>query len=278
MIRHRPGFALELLAWGLRGHADEYSDARTESVELNERLPAEYAADSVISVRGKDGHKRFVIVEVQRRFDERKLWSWAAYVGGLMGRYKRAVMLVVFCPTRETADKYRQPISPPESCLLLCPVVVGPDELPVLREPEDVLASLEIATLSAIAHPTDTETLVSVAKTLATSGDERGLIYYDYLRGQLPIVVRMQLEELMRTQVDRLPDAFTRPIEIKAEERGEVRKAVDILLLVLDQRQIRIPSDVRTIVESCTDQVLLDCWLRRALTATNADEVFQDPA
>ncbi|WP_433509934.1 hypothetical protein ACQP2T_39310 [Nonomuraea sp. CA-143628] len=274
MITRRPAFALELLAWGLRGTADGYHDACVESVELNERLPAEYAADSVISVRGPDGAKRFVIVEVQRRFDERKLWSWAAYVGGLMGRYKRAVMLVVFCPDRKTAEIYKKPISPDESCLILCPVVVGPDELPILREPEDVLASLEIATLSAIAHPDDLKTVVSVAKTLATSDDDRGLVYYDYLRGQLPISVRAQLEEIMRTEVERRPDAFTRPIEIKAEARGEARGLATALLRVLERRELKIPSDLRQEIESCSDLELLNLWHDRAITATTSDDVF----
>jgi hypothetical protein len=57
-------------------------------VELNERLPAEYMADAVISIKGPDGRKRYVIVEIQRQYDKRKVWSWAAYVGGLMGRYQ----------------------------------------------------------------------------------------------------------------------------------------------------------------------------------------------
>nr|BFE80857.1 hypothetical protein GCM10020093_034580 [Planobispora longispora] len=85
MARRRPAFALELLALGLQANTDGYHDARLESVELHERLPAEYLADSVISVQGPDGKRRFVIIEVQRAWDERKVWSWAAYVGGLMG-------------------------------------------------------------------------------------------------------------------------------------------------------------------------------------------------
>jgi hypothetical protein len=51
-------------------------------------------------------------------------------------------------------------------------VVVGPDELPVLRDPEDILASPETATLSAIAHHDDMEAVTSVAVTPAESGDE----------------------------------------------------------------------------------------------------------
>lgn len=97
MITQRPAFALELLGLGLRASADAYTDPRCESVELNERKPVEYAADSVISVRGPDGGRRFVIVEMQNKYKEEKFWAWAAYVGGLMGRYKCPVMLVVIC-------------------------------------------------------------------------------------------------------------------------------------------------------------------------------------
>ncbi|GGP07960.1 hypothetical protein LDL08_21290 [Nonomuraea glycinis] len=58
-------------------------------------------------------------------------------------------------------------------------MVVGPNELPILREAQDVLASPEIATLSAITRPHDVETVVAVATTLATFDDERGLIHIE---------------------------------------------------------------------------------------------------
>ncbi|WP_141704118.1 hypothetical protein [Planobispora rosea] len=155
MARRRPIFALELLALGLRATADGYHDARLESVELNERLPAEYLADSVISLQGPDGNRRFLIVEVQRAWDNRKVWSWAAYVGGLMGRHHCAVILIVICFTKAVAARYDRPIAPPDSCMLLCPIVVGPDQFPLPGCAEDVLASPEVAVLSAITHPDD---------------------------------------------------------------------------------------------------------------------------
>jgi hypothetical protein len=276
MISRRPGFALELLAWGLRGHADDYHDACLESVDLNERLPTEYRADSVISVKGPDGRKRFVIVEVQRTYKEEKVWTWAAYAGALMGRHKCGVMLVVVCLDQKTADKYRRPITSAESSLIICPVVVGPNELPILREAQDVLASPEIATLSAITRPNDVETVVAVATTLATFDDERGLIYYDYLRGQLPETVRSQLEELMIDTAPRLPDRFTEPIERAAEARGEARGEAKCLLTVLEARQLSILADQREIIESCADTGKLLSWTKKAATASSVEEIFAD--
>ncbi|MEU8110439.1 hypothetical protein AB0C18_42710 [Nonomuraea muscovyensis] len=175
---------------------------------------------------------------------------------------------------RATADRYRRPIAPPDNCLILCPVVVGPDELPILREREDVLSSPEIATLSAIAHQDDFDTVVSVATALATFDDDRSLVYYDYLRGQLSEELRAKLEDIMIETAPRLPDRFTLPIEQEAEARGETRGEAKALLTLLAARNLTLTPDLRETVESCTDEEVLLRWTTRAATASSAHEVF----
>ncbi|MFI6319153.1 hypothetical protein ACIBG8_16610 [Nonomuraea sp. NPDC050556] len=267
MIMQRPAFALELLGLGLRASPDAYTDARCESVELNERRPVEYAADSVISVRGPDGGRRFVIVEMQNTYKEEKFWAWAAYVGGLMGRYRCPVMLVVICLDQADADKYRRRFLPDDSCIVLAIVVVGPSELPLLRDREDVLASPELATLAAVAHA-DLETAAAVADIVVTLGDERSSIYYSYLCMHLPESMRARLEALMAKSVYEYSDRFTQIFE----NRGRGAS----LVAVMGARGMELDDVHRAQVEACTDCDQLQQWIVRAATATSVEEIFGD--
>ncbi|GGK94840.1 hypothetical protein Ppa06_49210 [Planomonospora parontospora subsp. parontospora] len=283
MTRRRPAFALELLALGLKAHPDGYHDARLESVELNERLPAEYMADSVISVEGPGGGRRFVIVEVQRAWDDRKVWSWAAYVGGLMGRHRCAVLLVVVCLNKAVAARYDRPIMPTDSCMLLCPVVVGPDQLPLPRTTEDVLASPELAVLCAIAHSDDFDVVSTVGTAMAEIEDERGPVYYDYLYGHLAEPVRARLEEIMSTVtpetesgIERLMRRREAIAEARTKARTEVHTKAEMLVLVLETRGLTPSPSQRERIASCTDPEALTAWVTRAATATATAEVFGD--
>jgi len=59
-------------------------------------------------------------------------------------------------------------------------------------------------------------------------------------------------------------------LQRKWEARGEGRAA----LTVLDARGVAVPEAIREQILTCTDQTQLDTWLRRAVTATTADDVI----
>jgi hypothetical protein len=60
--------------------------------------------------------------------------------------------------------------------------------------------------------------------------------------------------------------------------RAEGRAAghAEDLLLVLEERGIEVPDDVRARITDCTDLETLRTWLRRSLTATTAGDLFTD--
>ncbi|MER5901411.1 hypothetical protein ABT150_15200 [Streptomyces mirabilis] len=64
--------------------------------------------------------------------------------------------------------------------------------------------------------------------------------------------------------------------EGRTEGRAEGR-AEDILR-ILDLRAIDIPEAARERITGCTDLELLGTWFDRALTATNAEELFASEA
>jgi Flp pilus assembly CpaE family ATPase len=62
--------------------------------------------------------------------------------------------------------------------------------------------------------------------------------------------------------------------EIRDEGRAQGR-AEDILV-VLEQRGLDVSDDVRSRITDCTDPDVLRRWLIHAVTATKAEEIFED--
>jgi hypothetical protein len=55
---------------------------------------------------------------------------------------------------------------------------------------------------------------------------------------------------------------------------GEAESWARAVLVVLDERGITATSDQESLIEQCTDLDQVDKWLRRAVTAESADQVF----
>lgn len=63
--------------------------------------------------------------------------------------------------------------------------------------------------------------------------------------------------------------------ERRGEVRGKARSLVRAVLTVLEARGVAVPPPVREQILACTHLAQLDTWLRRATTATTADEVIR---
>ncbi|GAA0940636.1 hypothetical protein [Nonomuraea longicatena] len=280
MIQRRPELAVELLALRFGRDIEGFKDARLESAELNERLPVEAVADSVVSVVTPHGSRAYVVVEVQRRFIEAKVWKWLAYVGNLAGRHRAPVALVVICLDEKTAAKCAEPLFPDYSSVILAPIVVGPAELRRWLLIGDIRASPEIATLAAVAL-NDLEVAVTVANDLVTRGDERGSFNYAYLKACLGEPIRKELEKMIsKTELYacREDDYFTRPFwdagHDAGHKQGLVQAAVVALHGVLAARGLELQERHRALVDACEDEAVVQRWVTRAVVAADADEVF----
>ncbi|NRQ34186.1 hypothetical protein HII36_20365 [Nonomuraea sp. NN258] len=281
MISQRPAFAMELLSWALNRRIEhDYLDIREESADLTDRLPTEYRADAVTSGRTRFGRRRrYLITEVQSEYKVEKVWAWMGYTGTLMAKHKSVVHLLVYCLDQPTARKYReQELIPQGSSLTLHPIVICPQDLPVLRESADVQRYPEFATLRAAAPPHDFDTAAAVAMSLLGFEDRRGHTYYDYLRMKLPENLRKRLEDLMIETQPRISDRFTQSLENAAEAKGraegEAEGEAKALRAVLEARGLEITDEQRQAIENCRDTEQLLTWTTRAATAATAEEIF----
>lgn len=238
-----------------------------ESPDLTHTVPVELRADAVTVLYDGDRPVLGIICEVQLRKDRRKWRSWARYVMSMMMRLDCPVQLVVFTTSVAVAQWAAAPIAH-HGALLGVPVVVGPDQIPVITDPAVAREDPEMAMLSAVTHSEVPGVLEAVLHALRPDFDNSGL-YADLIYGALPAAARKHLEDLVTSTYE-----YKMPFARKYFAEGKAEGKAEDVLAVLAARGIDVPEDVRARVAECTDGEQLDIWLIRAVTATTLGEVF----
>src|SRR5665213_2168767 len=101
---------------------------------------------------------------------------WWAYLGALRSRYRCAAVLVVVTPSARVARWARTPIPLGHPGTTLTPLVIGPDDVPVVDDATLALADPELGVLSAIVHGHSTAAIAiarAVFIALGQLDDER---------------------------------------------------------------------------------------------------------
>ncbi|WP_143591655.1 hypothetical protein [Thermoactinospora rubra] len=241
-------------------------------------------ADSVFLLE-TDKRPHAVIVESQLKEDHKKPAAWAYYASYMQANYGTDPVLLVICRDLATAKWARQVHRLGLSdapCLLLHPLVLGPDNVPVLDTLDAACANPSLAVLSSLVHslgPQASDILGVLAPALATIDVETAL--------DLSHVTEAGLEGTPALQIWRaLMSAMTFPYQTELERQGEAKglakgrvegraegEAIAVLR-VLRRRGIPVPEDARQRIAACTDTAQLEQWLDRALEVDTIDELF----
>lgn len=273
MFRDRPALAAELLAGPFGIVVPAFGQAHVASGELTDVAPTEYRADAVVTLTDGDKPVLAVVVEAQLRADGRKRRTWPAYVATLHARLGCPVMLLVVCPDAAVAAWCAAPIVVSDPGLVLTPLVLGPDQVPVVTDPALARRSPELAVLSAMAHgdrPDQTIVFAALLAALEVVDHDHANLYADIVLAVLPAAARDSLEALMTTTTREYQSDFARRYFDQGEARGEARA----VLAVLDARGVAVPDEVREEIVGCTDLDQLDRWVRRAVTASTVHDLF----
>ena len=135
----------------------------------------------------------------------------------------------------------------------------------------------ELAVLSALAHgaaPGCRGVLDVLVEALAFAEKERAILYAELVLAALPQAAHGHLEALMKTETHEFQSGYARKLRAQGKAEGKAEgKAADVLT-VLDARGVEVPDDVRTRITECSDLDQLDRWLRRAVTASSAGDLF----
>jgi hypothetical protein len=222
---------------------------------------------------GEAGQK-ISVVEAQLAADPRKRLSWPAYVATLYARLGCPVVLLVVCSKPAVAAWCAEPILVGEPGFVLTPLVLGPQQVPVVTDLVQARQSPELAVLSAMAHghrgPEQTLVFKAFLAALNVLDEGHADLYADVVLKVLPAAARDCLEALMISAPYRYESDFAR----RYFDQGEARGRAEDVLAVLGARGIEVTDDVRERISGCTDLGQLRTWILRAVTATTADDLF----
>jgi hypothetical protein len=290
LFQNEPDLAPRLVADVFGIQMPAYTAARLECGNLNDVLPTEYKADSVITLRDPAKVRRFgkrssdataaVIAEIQRSDDPGKKLSWPVNLTTLRARLLGApTYLVVLCPDRAVARWAVQPIPMGHPGYDLQPMVIGPDEAPLVTDPAEVGRAPELGVLSTLVHAAARPELVDVLMAgLSKIDPDRAANYTQFVMALLDGAARERMEAIVKSAIWEFSTPFTEQYRAQGREEGRqegrAQGEAEAILIFLESRGIAVSDEVRERVTSCTDQETLQSWLRRAAKVETAEELF----
>lgn len=273
LFHNRPDLATTFLSGQLGVTLPPHETAELNSADLAEVTPTEFRADAVVTLKSGRSLVAAVVVEIQLRDDKRKRYTWPVYLSTLRARLRCPAMLLVVCPTEKAAVWCSEPIECGHPDWTLRPLVVGPQQIPVINDPLEAGGSPELTMMSAVAHgagPEGIKVLHAVVNALGSVDEDQGSVYYDVVQAALPQVARDYLEKLMT----RMAYEFRSEIALRYQAEGKVKGEADALLTILDARRMAVSDEIRGRIMACRDLDQLKAWIRKALTITSAEELF----
>jgi len=283
LVRKHPDKVPALLAECLRLDLPAYAEVTVQSPDLNDSRPAIYHADAVLTLT--DGRKPIlaIVAEAQLGDDNRKRLTWPVYLAMVRHRLDCPAILLVLCPTPTIAKWCGTPIDMGHPGWVLVPLVIGPEQIPQVTEPKKVAAFPELGVLSALAHGSGPrggkiaqallEGLYQAGRHSDESTRELYAHYMDSVLGELPSLVRKQMETQMATKME-YHSAFARSYHSEGKIEGKIEGKVESILEVLSARGLTVPEEAREQILSCHDIHKLNTWLRRAATVTTIEDLF----
>lgn len=259
--------------------------------DLTETSPLERRVDTLVRLEMADDEPLLLAVEAQGKKDPAKPASWAYYASYLLTKYQVQPMLLVVCQDRATAEWADRPVSfgPPQWPLLtLRPLVAGPHNMPLMTDPSEVRKDLALATLATITHgknPDIGAVLKAVTTALVDTPDAVKNPVIEFISqglGKLPAaalwrkLVAVDLSFYKSPLVEEIRDEARVEGRVEGRAEGETRRAAEDVLTVLAERGIDVPEEARERITECGDPEVLGRWLRRAVTAPTAEDVFRE--
>ncbi|GAA1955830.1 hypothetical protein [Catenulispora subtropica] len=141
------------------------------SGDVTEIHPLERRVDTLLRCETADGAEYLVLVEAQRSCDPDKLYSWMYYLAYLADKYRLPVLLLVVCHDRRVAKWASQPVKRGVgdwAALTMRPLVVGPHNVPPIRDEETARRDVPLAVFSALTHAYD-EGVDAILRALASA-------------------------------------------------------------------------------------------------------------
>ncbi|OSP38952.1 hypothetical protein B7767_34480 [Streptomyces sp. 13-12-16] len=258
----------------------EPRDFAVLNADLTEIEPVERRVDTLMRVETDEG-AYLLVVEAQGKVDEAKRGSWAYYLSYLYAKYRCEPVLIVITQSRATARWAARPIRlglPGWHSLTVRPLVLGPENVPVITDEQEAERDVPLAVLSAMTHGRGKRAaaiLEPLATALRTMDAESAAVFVAFVDSCL---IDNQAKEIWRDLMASIHYFFRHPVaeQVREEgrEEGRVEDRAAMTLRILEWRGIPVPDVVRERVQACTDLDQLELWAQRAVHATRAEDLF----
>ncbi|MEU1159636.1 hypothetical protein ABZ372_01945 [Streptomyces sp. NPDC005921] len=279
-----PGLLTKALQKVLGVEFPEPREIAAMNVDLTEIEPVERRVDTLL--RAETEEKTYLlVVESQGKTDDRKRGSWPYYLAYLHEKYRCEPVLIVITQSSATAKWASRPIQlgfPGWESLIVRPLVLGPDNVPVIEDEGEAVADPSLAVLSAMTHGKGRNAaaiLESVAAALKTLDSDSAAAFAQFVDSCLADSRAKQMWRDLMTDIQyfwRHPLAEQVREEGREEgrEQGRAEAKAETVLQILQWRGIPVSPSVRERVKACTELGRLEVWARRALQVTDSAELF----
>ncbi|MEW2402446.1 hypothetical protein [Streptomyces sp. NPDC046862] len=252
--------------------------------DVTETRPMARHVDTVLRVGPSDGEDFLLAVEAQERRDTRKESSWPYYIAYLQAKYRLPVLLLVVCRDRATTKWATGPFDCGTrgwTAQRTYPLVVGPDNLPVITDERTAAEKPAMAAFSALAHaksPDIDAILDAMGRALAVMDWNAATYFCQFLDSGLGKTPAGDKWRDIMTFVNYFPGRGTvlEKAYLEGEATGEARGEARGVLAVLEVRNIPVSDDIRESIITCTDPDRVGDWLRRAGSIERAEELFTE--
>ncbi|MCO5995932.1 hypothetical protein [Actinoallomurus rhizosphaericola] len=178
------------------------------------------------------------------------------------------------CPDAGAAAYYAEPVSTALPGYTFQAVVLGPDQVPAITDQKEAAAHPELAALAVMMHGMHKPVVKTFVTAVAVPGTPGyAPHYYEYTYAMAAPAIKRIMEEVV-SETWPVYSPFAREHFGRGKAEGKAEGEADALLTVLETRGIEVPQTTRARITNCTDVEELKAWLKRAVVARSADEVF----
>jgi hypothetical protein len=249
------------------------------NTDLTEVKPLARWVDTPLLVESDAGDRFMVIIESQTKDDESKRQSWPYYLSYLNNRFDCPALLVVVTADAKTATWARQPIEMRVLGRLsqaTYPLVLAPDNIPVIHDAERVSQDVMMAVLSALTHRHEPQ-VGGILKALAAALDGVELDTAMFLAAFTEVGLGdSPAAQTWRALMTTMAYPYQSRLRQQWRDEGRTNEAVTAVLRVLGARGLVVPRAVERRIRDLSDIAELEALLTRAVTVEQAKDLFDD--
>lgn len=249
---------------------------RAIEADFTQAIPTEFRADLVVEVG--DPPTLRVIIESQRRRDDRKRRSWPLYVAAAHARDGCPTLLIVIAWSRSVARWARRPIESFQPGIHFRPHVIGPADTPVISDLEQARRYPALAVLSSLLHG-HPDVARAALRALDDVDDHHAILFSDLILGALDRAARAVLEAEMSINYKYPQSDFARKHYDRGKEEGKEEGQQEslraALLRIVTVRLGEVPAPIADRVSETADPTVLLGWIEEVTKAADDASVLR---